>query len=790
MQRFCNLLNKILFIILLFNLSVSILANPLDTSATVDQLNELLVSVTLNHKDTQDTVILLQAPNGHLFIAKTKLDQWGITHFPSDIPTIQNENETYMQLDSPGINYSVNQQKMALELNVPEKYFNPNVFNLKPGFIVPTSPPPGASLSYDLFTQDSNFYYQHSGLFNVAAFNRFGSLTSGFLTQLTNQSTLSQQSNFLRLNTTFQRDNPQTMTSFMLGDSFTTPGSWGQSVSFGGIQWSTDFDTQPQFITFPLPTARGVATVPSSVDLFVNNALIDQNHVPAGPFALTNIPVVTGRGDMQVITTDLLGRQQITTLPYYVSNTLLQPGLNDFSYQLGFIRNNLGINSNDYGQLALVATQRHGFNNHLTAEAHVELLNKQQTLGASVNYLLSNLGIINLSIAGSQSNLSNANGSQGTGGLIDCGFQHQSLRGLSYGADAEFTTANFMQMGIQEGQFAPSFQGRFNIGKSLFNHSTLGLSYIEQLNRNSEHAGIISLNYNQSFLQRWNLNISAFNNLLGSHSNSVLLSVNRNIGQRTSASMGATFQDQTNQGNIQLTQNLPLGPGYGYNLYAGAGENPNYTANLSAQNRIGSYAIGAARQQNQEGVNATMSGGMVWLDRHLYLTRDVGKSFAVVQLPGYADVAVYNENQFMGRTDLHGNVLIPNILPYYENQIRIDPNDLPMSAQVDTIQLNAIPYINSGVIVKFNNISNHAGTFHLFSKNGKAIPAGTKVKFSGGSEEFFVGMDGEVYMTGFNNGSNTIEADRDGQSCIFNIFYSENTQEALPDLGSRICGDL
>lgn len=789
MLRFCNLLKKILFVILLLNIAVSIFAEPTLSSETVDQLNEFLVSVTLNHKDMQDTVILLQAPTGHLFIAKTKLDQWGITHLPSNIPTIQNENETYMQLDNPGINYSIDQHKMALELNVPENYFNPNVFNLKPGFVVPTLPPPGASLSYDLFTQDSNFYYQHSGLFNVAAFNRFGSLTSGFLTQLSNQSALSEQSNFLRLNTTFQHDNPQNMTSFILGDSFTTPGSWGQSVSFGGIQWSTNFSTQPQFITFPLPTAKGMATIPSSVDLFVNNALIDQNNVPAGPFALTNIPVITGQGDMQVVTTDLLGRQQITTLPYYVSNTLLQPGLDDFSYQLGFIRNNLGINSNNYRQLALVATQRHGFYNHLTGEAHAELLNKQQTLGATLNYLLGNLGIINLSLAGSQSNLSNENGPHGTGGLIDCGFQHQSLRGLSYSADAEFTTSNFLQMGIQEGEFSPAFQGRFNIGKSLFNHSTVGLSYIEQLNRNSVRAGILALNYNQSFLQRWNLNLSALSNLIGTHSNSVLLSLNRNIGQRTSASMGATFQDQTNQGNIQLTQNLPLGPGYGYNLYAGAGENPTYTANLSAQNRIGTYTIGAAHQQNQEGLNASMSGGMVWLDRNLYLTRDVGKSFAVVQLPGYPDVAVYNENQFMGRTDQHGNVLIPNILPYYENQIRIEPNDLPMNTQVDTIQLNAIPYINSGVIVKFNSISNHAATFHLFSKNGKAIPAGTQVKFSGDNEEFFVGMDGEVYMTGFKDGSNTIEANRDGQSCIFNIFYSENTQEALPDLGSRICGD-
>ncbi len=59
------------------------------------------------------------------------------------------------------------------------------------------------------------------------------------------------------------------MRTTRFGDAYNETGLWGRAVDFGGIQWGTNFNTQPSFITFPLPSVSGQALVPSVVDLYV-----------------------------------------------------------------------------------------------------------------------------------------------------------------------------------------------------------------------------------------------------------------------------------------------------------------------------------------------------------------------------------------------------------------------------------------------------------------------------------------------------------------------------------------
>ena len=116
---------------------------------------------------------------------------------------------------------------------------------------------------------------------------------------------------------------PASMTSFRLGDTNSRPGQWGGAVHFGGIQWATNFTTQPRFVPFPTLAVAGEAILPSTVDVFVNNALRMHTDVPSGPFSLTNVPVLSGQGDANIVVKDILGREQIITLPYYVTPQLL-----------------------------------------------------------------------------------------------------------------------------------------------------------------------------------------------------------------------------------------------------------------------------------------------------------------------------------------------------------------------------------------------------------------------------------------------------------------------------------
>ena len=82
-----------------------------------------------------------------------------------------------------------------------------------------------------------------------------------------------------------------------------------------------------------------------------------------------------------MVVRDILGREQVITQPFFTSSRLLKQGLQSYSYELGFVRRNFGIDSNNYGRLMAVGTHRLGFTEKFTGEVHGELLGNQQSVG-------------------------------------------------------------------------------------------------------------------------------------------------------------------------------------------------------------------------------------------------------------------------------------------------------------------------------------------------------------------------------------------------------------------------
>ena len=125
-----------------------------------------------------------------------------------------------------------------------------------------------------------------------------------------------------RLESTWIYAMPERTVTLRAGDVISRAGAWGRAVRYGGVQYATDFDTQPTLVRTPVQFAAGQATVPSTVDVFVNNALVTQQQVKPGPFSVTNIPPISGSGDVTLVVRDELGREQVVTRPFYSSPTL------------------------------------------------------------------------------------------------------------------------------------------------------------------------------------------------------------------------------------------------------------------------------------------------------------------------------------------------------------------------------------------------------------------------------------------------------------------------------------
>ena len=130
----------------------------------------------------------------------------------------------------------------------------------------------------------------------------------------------------------------------------------------------------------------------------------------------------------------------------------------------------------------------------------------------------------------------------------------------------------------------------------------------------------------------------------------------------------------------------------------------------------------ANQLEGQNGYNAQVSGGVALLDNHLFLSREVTNSFGLVEVPGFANVDVYAYNQLVTRTDKRGNALIPNLMPYQDNIVKIDPSTLPIDTQINTVELNAVPYFRSGVLLRFPVERIQAAVMTVVDEEGKVLP--------------------------------------------------------------------
>ena len=318
------------------------------------ELQEAFWSVLINGEEPAQIVLLLRRQDGRLLARREELERWRL-RLP-DAVTVSHGGELFYSLDAMrGLSYRADESTQTVIVEAAPELFSATVLaGVTRGFAVPAPAPPGGFLNYDFFVDRERRQTHTSALVELGASNRLGVGTTSFLASDTPES----GRRSVRLDSTWTSDQPERLASLRIGDSISGAGNWSRSVRFGGVQWARNFATQPGLITFPLPGVSGEAVLPSTVELYINDALRLRRDVPTGPFSIPDLPVVTGQGNARLVVRDLLGREQVIVRPYYASAVLLQHGLSDYSYEMGVIRNNFGIASSDYGRFAAVGTSR------------------------------------------------------------------------------------------------------------------------------------------------------------------------------------------------------------------------------------------------------------------------------------------------------------------------------------------------------------------------------------------------------------------------------------------------
>ena len=106
-------------------------------------------------------------------------------------------------------------------------------------------------------------------------------------------------------------------------------------------------------------------------------------------------------------------------------------------------------------------------------------------------------------------------------------------------------------------------------------------------------------------------------------------------------------------------------------------------------------------------------------------------SFALVGVPGQPGVVGGLGAGAGVRTDARGRALLPRLLAYQENAVRIDPDALPEGAELDEFERAAVPPWRSGVRVVFAVRQGRAALVHIVLDDGPLAPALAQVTLEG-----------------------------------------------------------
>lgn len=731
------------------------------------------MALQINGAGAMEPVLLLTLADGRLLVRADDLAPWGVRAPVAGV--VMREGETYYALDAiPGLSYRIDEAQQQLHVEAPAEAFNPTrLTGQMTRFSAPPPAPRGAFLNYDLSLQRQRGDSQRGALVEFGVFNRRGTSTASFLAR---DHGLGDR--LVRLDTVWIQDHPERMTSLRIGDMISAAGDWGRSVRLGGVQWTTDFGTQPGFVPFPLPSFDGGTALPSTLELIVDDARRMARDLPAGPFSVVDLPVVDGAGTATLIVRDLLGREQRVSLPYYVSPRLLQAGLHAYSYEVGLVRSNYALHSNDYRSLTMVATHRYGFSDRLTGEAHAEIQHAQQSAGISATWLAPSLGVFNASAAASR------NREDLTGALFALGYERRS-GSFSIGGSLQRMSSNFAQLGVPLSAAAPREQGQVYVSLASERHGSFALSLARQHTRSDEALDVATASYNVALARSAWLGASLVHVAGDAAATAVNLVLTVPLSRDTSASVSVSRRAGLQQSRVDVQRNTPAGTGYGYRAYATAGGSSRFGAEVTAQSDIGTAALQLGLVDQHGSVRFSLSGGMVRLGGDTFLSRRLDQSFGVVQVPGYPGVQVYADNQPVAVTDADGNALVPGLRAYEQNPIRIEQGDLPLDAEIDAVQVLAVPYRRSGVLLRFPVRRSRGALLAVVLDDGEPLPAGATAHIVGESSEFPSGMRGEIYVTGLSS-SNRVQVRWRGKQCEFAVLFPA-TSEPMPSLGPYLC---
>jgi outer membrane usher protein len=752
--------------ILVFSPAMAVQDQKAILELSVNQISQGEVFVFLREKD--------------ILIRRLDLEKAGLQGFSGLQETIN--NEIYVSLASLGsnANYEFDEKALTLRITAQANLLGSTSVNLgnKPPQNIIYSKDTSAFLNYAV-----NVPLDGEKLNNYTFFGESGLSVNGNL--LYSSFSRKTDGDVVRGLTNFTLDHPNNLSRWVFGDSFANTGNLGGSMFLGGVSISREFGLNPYFIRQPTFGLSGAVITPSTVEVLVNGQRVSRQDLPPGKFELNNLVLPVGNGATKVVIRDAFGKEQIINSPFYFSSGLLKPGLSDYSFNLGFRRDNLDSDSFDYGSAAFLGRYTQGITDSLTIGGRLEASSNLISGGSTLTTALP-FGAVELSLAAS-----NESGNTGTAASLTYSY---SSRSIGFGSSVRLFSDHYANLSLKASDDRPNLEYNAFVSSTLSRDLSLGLQYAAADYRDRGKSDRISLYSTIRLSNRANLslNVSRSSANLQSTNDEVFIGFNYNLGN-TNASL---TEQINNKGQpvttVSVQKSPPVGEGFGYRLQLTPSESqiPG-NARLTYRAPVGIYELNYDRNnQGENAANLNASGSIVAIGDSVFFSRPVTQSFALLQVPGVRGVRGYVSNQEAGRTDKNGNLLIPDLLPYYGNNVRMQDEDIPLNYKIGDNNQVIAPPLRGGAVVRFpvERIQSIIGTISIEVSGKTEIPVYGQLTVNVNGKQVIspMGNEGNFYLENISTGSYKAVVEYEKGICNFDLNIPQSEQPIV-NLGSLKC---
>ena len=727
-----------------------------------------LLALTVNGVNKGSARVLVRGDQ--ILIAVDTLRAAGIRETPTNTETIGGLAYVSAGDLSPRIRAAYDQDNLALSLTVDPTLLAPTTIDLASGAPADLEnlSSPSAFINYAVSDTDghtpSSISEQVARIGNALVSNVF-SVTS--------------QGRFIRGNSSINFDSRAKSTRLTIGDSVNSQGLFGGVARIGGISYASDFSINPYFTPYPNQRFAGVVETPSTADVYVNGRLVRSVDVPPGVFNLENLPGVSGAGNIRVVVRNAFGQAQELNAPYYLGTQLLRQGLSDFNYSLGVERDLSLASVGKYDGFAFAGHHRYGLTDRLTVGGFVVGNEHKIALGPETTFSLP-LGTVGVFAAGSRQD-----GVMGSAGAVQYSYQSTTF---SAGAAFTYTSAHYATLGLDRTDDRATARIDAFLGVPVGKVSDISFDLSHARYRDAGVTSRASVTGSTRIGRRFNLALTLSRGEFADTPTDygAFLGFTVALGSRMTATASVDVERRGATEAVQIQQALPYGEGFGYFVQAANGAQAASFADVQYQGRYGLYEVNVVHTDDQTQTTVSAAGSIVAIGGRVLASRPIQDAYALVRTPGVAGVTTTLSHQSVGKTDSRGDILVPNLLSYYGNELGIDDQDIPLNYSIAKTDRTVAPPYRGGAVVAFpvKRLQAYVGTLEVQQQDKAVVPAYGDLTVGDATSP--INGKGEFYLETMPAGTNPAVVRYEGGVCNFTITTPQST-ERFVQMGKLTC---